>query len=76
MKKVLGIVTVVLLVFSMISASGKKQVVIKRDTGKGKVARAVWNKLAGPLKDAVKVYKKEAGLSLKTIDTNAGTYPL
>jgi subtilisin family serine protease len=59
MKKVLIIVTMLLLVLTAAFAAAKKEVVIKRDLGKGKISQTAWTKLVGPLKDAVKIYRKQ-----------------
>jgi subtilisin family serine protease len=66
MKKWSLIVAMSLLISTAAFAGGKKEVVIKREIGKGKVSQKVWAKLVGPLKDAVKIYRKQPAIKMDT----------
>jgi len=81
MKK-LFLITFLLSVFTTVMVTGKKPVVLKRDTGKEMVSQEVRSKLVGPLLDAVKVYRKqpkldkEVACSLESIRSNRFNRPM
>ncbi|MCP4155005.1 MAG: S8 family serine peptidase, partial [bacterium] len=57
MKKVLGILTIVLLLVS-VTFAGNYEIKVKKESNKQGISPEIWNKLVGPLKGAVQQYRK------------------
>ncbi|MCP4220768.1 MAG: S8 family serine peptidase [bacterium] len=62
MRKLIGLLAILLLTFTVVAMAADGPVLKDGKKGRESISQEVWHKLTGPLKDAVKEYRKEARL--------------